>query len=125
MNALNIPAPHADAAIDALRADGPLPAYREHLMLFGQFVGIWDMDISFYDEAGQRVFQGVSVSGCFRGCSMGEPFKTCFIYANISDLIQDRQLVNAALGRRCVTTMKSSMLGGWFGWEPPAALFFH
>ena len=84
MNSLNIPAPHADAAIEALRADGPLPAYREQLMLFGQFVGTWNMDISFYDEAGQRVFQGVG-EWMFSWILDGRAIQDVLIYADISD----------------------------------------
>jgi len=41
-----------------LHAEGPLPALREPLMTFGQFVGDWDMDITFYDDAGKVVFHG-------------------------------------------------------------------
>lgn len=39
-------------------ATGPHPDYREKLMLFGQFEGVWDMDIKFFDEAGNVVFHG-------------------------------------------------------------------
>lgn len=38
-----------------LPADGPLPALAEALMLFGQFVGAWDVDMEFYDDSGRRV----------------------------------------------------------------------
>ena len=84
MNSLDISSPHADAAIEALRADGPLPAYREHLMLFGQFVGVWDMDISFYDEAGERIFHGVG-EWMFSWVLDGRAIQDVLIYANISD----------------------------------------
>ena len=47
-----------DAAIRALRADGPLPSRREPLQLFGQFIGTWDLTVSFFDETGDRIFQG-------------------------------------------------------------------
>lgn len=40
------------AAIEALRADGPHPEHREQLMLFGQFVGEWLLDVSFYEADG-------------------------------------------------------------------------
>jgi hypothetical protein len=50
--------PDRNAAIEALKADGPLSAYRDKLMLFGQFIGTWDMDIRFYDEKGKQVFKG-------------------------------------------------------------------
>jgi hypothetical protein len=34
-----------DSMIDALQARGPHPDLAEHLMLFGQFVGAWDVDV--------------------------------------------------------------------------------
>ncbi len=40
----------------ALRADGPHPDVRDEVMLFGQFVGVWDMDIWLWNEAGQQIF---------------------------------------------------------------------
>lgn len=40
------------AAIEALRADGPHAEHREQLMLFGQFVGEWLLDVSFYEADG-------------------------------------------------------------------------
>jgi hypothetical protein len=36
----------ADSMIDALHAHGPHPDLAEHLMLFGQFVGAWDVDVT-------------------------------------------------------------------------------
>lgn len=44
------------AFLAALGANGPHPAYREPLMLFGQFVGVWDMDVRFFDAAGTVLF---------------------------------------------------------------------
>jgi hypothetical protein len=38
----------------ALVADGPHPAHAEALMLFGQFVGEWDVDWAAYDEDGEQ-----------------------------------------------------------------------
>ena len=35
---------------------GPHPDYREKLMLFGQFEGIWDMDMKFLDDDGNVIF---------------------------------------------------------------------
>jgi hypothetical protein len=40
------------AAIEALHADGPHSEHREQLMLFGQFVGEWLLDVSFYGADG-------------------------------------------------------------------------
>ena len=36
----------SDSMIDALQAHGPHPDLAEHLMLFGQFVGSWDVDVT-------------------------------------------------------------------------------
>jgi AraC-like DNA-binding protein len=44
--------------LDGLRADGPYPPWRDKLMLFGQFVGVWDMDVEYYDQAGACTYQG-------------------------------------------------------------------
>ena len=35
-----------DSMLDALQARGPHPDLAEHLMLFGQFVGAWDVDVT-------------------------------------------------------------------------------
>jgi hypothetical protein len=35
-----------NSMLDALRAEGPHPDYADELMLFGQFVGAWDLDIT-------------------------------------------------------------------------------
>ena len=44
--------------LNGLRAGGPFPASRDELMLFGQFVGVWDMAVEYYDAAGRRTYQG-------------------------------------------------------------------
>ena len=36
----------SEALISALRADGPHPSMKDELMLFGQFVGSWDVDVT-------------------------------------------------------------------------------
>jgi hypothetical protein len=41
-----------------LRADGPFRQWREPLMLFGQFVGVWDMDVEYYNQDGDRRYHG-------------------------------------------------------------------
>jgi hypothetical protein len=41
-----------------LLADGPYPPWRDQLMLFGQFVGVWDMDVKYYDRAGACTYRG-------------------------------------------------------------------
>ncbi len=42
------------AAFEALAAHGPHPDHHDELMLFGQFVGSWDLDVTWY-EAGSPV----------------------------------------------------------------------
>lgn len=44
--------------LSSYSATGPHPDYRDKLMLFGQFEGVWDMDIEFFDEAGNTIFHG-------------------------------------------------------------------
>jgi hypothetical protein len=44
--------------LDGLRAGGPFPASRDELMLFGQFVGVWDLAVEYYDAAGRHTYQG-------------------------------------------------------------------
>lgn len=41
-----------------LRADAPFDEWREPLMLFGQFVGVWDMDVEYYNQGGDRRYHG-------------------------------------------------------------------
>jgi hypothetical protein len=41
----------------SLHASGPHPDLIEELMDFGQFVGKWDMDVMFFDEAGALVYR--------------------------------------------------------------------
>lgn len=48
----------ASGILSAYPATGPHPDYREKLMLFGQFEGVWDLDIKFFDAAGNTVFHG-------------------------------------------------------------------
>ena len=43
--------------LEMLRAEKPHPAYRGKLMLFGQFVGVWDVEVMFYDEGGNRIYK--------------------------------------------------------------------
>jgi hypothetical protein len=39
---------------DLLVASGPLAEYAEKLMLYGQLVGSWDIEATWYDQAGGR-----------------------------------------------------------------------
>jgi hypothetical protein len=43
------------AMLEALHAEGPDPALAEELMLFGQFVGSWDVDITYHRPDGSRL----------------------------------------------------------------------
>jgi hypothetical protein len=50
---------HHDTMLDLLSADGPHPTHRAKLMLFGQFVGSWDLDMLAYQPDGTvRRFTG-------------------------------------------------------------------
>jgi hypothetical protein len=41
-----------------LRADGPDPGLRDALMTFGLFVGVWALDVGYFDEAGRQIYGG-------------------------------------------------------------------
>lgn len=43
---------HNDAMLGLLGADGPHPAHRAKLMLFGKFVGSWELDMLAYQQDG-------------------------------------------------------------------------
>ena len=43
--------------LETLRAEGPHPSHRDKLKIFGQFVGVWDLDVLFYDENGKIVYR--------------------------------------------------------------------
>jgi hypothetical protein len=45
---------NTDTMIEALRASGPDPDLAERLVLFGQFVGAWDVDIANYGQNGVK-----------------------------------------------------------------------
>ncbi len=44
--------------LSGLRAAGPWPPWRAQLVTFGQFVGSWDMDVRYYDDAGRCTYHG-------------------------------------------------------------------
>jgi hypothetical protein len=52
------PAAAAFSFLDGLPARGPDPELRDGLMTFGQFVGVWAMDVEYYGETGQRTYHG-------------------------------------------------------------------
>lgn len=45
---------NTDSMLDALRASGPHPDLAEDLMLFGQFVGAWDVDVTNFAHDGTK-----------------------------------------------------------------------
>lgn len=56
--------------LTALHADGPYRDWRDALMTFGQFIGVWDMEVEYYDDSGQCVYEGrkaASPSSCTAG----------------------------------------------------------
>jgi hypothetical protein len=44
----------ATAMIDLLGASGPDDAHAEELLLFGRFVGSWDLEVTYFDHAGTQ-----------------------------------------------------------------------
>lgn len=44
-----------NAMLEALHAEGPHPENTEKLMLFGQFVGSWDVRVINYQEDGSKI----------------------------------------------------------------------
>jgi len=44
--------------LGSLCADEPYPDWRDALMVFGQFVGTWDLAVEYYDDTGRRTYQG-------------------------------------------------------------------
>ena len=67
-----------------LRADAPHPDYADKLMLFGQFVGVWDMDIQFLDSAGNTLFHGLGVWK-FSWILDGRAVQDVLTYADVRD----------------------------------------
>ncbi len=51
-----LPNDSTQAAIENLRAPNVHPGYEERLRTFGQFIGVWDMDIKLFNEANQIVY---------------------------------------------------------------------
>jgi hypothetical protein len=44
--------------LEGLRADRPFEPWREQLMLFGQFVGVWRLNVQLFDQTGHRRYMG-------------------------------------------------------------------
>ena len=70
--------------LPTLRADGPHPDYANQLMLFGQFVGVWDMDIQFFDSAGNSIFHGLG-EWKFSWILDGRAIQDVLTYADLQD----------------------------------------
>lgn len=49
---MNRVTPDGSRMVELLAASGPFEAYADQLMLFGQFVGSWDVEASYFDESG-------------------------------------------------------------------------
>jgi hypothetical protein len=88
------------ALLSALPAAGPHPTYRDQLMLFGQFVGVWDLDVMFFDEAGNVVFHGPG-EWAFAWVLDGRALQDVLTYADVHD-----PMANAPGQRRTGTSLR-------------------
>ena len=88
------------ALLSALPAAGPHPTYRDQLMLFGQFVGVWDLDVLFFDEAGNIVFHGPG-EWAFAWVLDGRALQDVLTYADVHD-----PMANAPGQRRTGTSLR-------------------
>lgn len=70
--------------LDMLRADGPLVGERDGLMLFGQFVGAWDLDVRFYDDRGRRTFRAPG-KWTFAWVLDGRAIQDVIVYPDLAD----------------------------------------
>ena len=70
MNQINI--------FNLLAAPGPFAEYADKLLLFGQFVGAWDTDATWYEQGEDRE-QGRG-NGILPGYSAVVGFKTCCLH---------------------------------------------
>jgi hypothetical protein len=50
------PSDPAQAAIENLRANGPHSGHADTLRTFGQFIGVWDMDVKLFDRVGKLTY---------------------------------------------------------------------
>lgn len=86
--------------LSSLRANQPHPAYRDKLMLFGQFIGVWDMDIKFFDDNGDTIFHGPG-EWSFSWVLDGRVIQDVLTYADLRDTAKD-----APGERRTGTTLR-------------------
>lgn len=94
------PPPVACPILTDLPAGGPHPEVSEQLMLFGQFVGVWDMDVRFYDNAGRTIFHGPG-TWSFGWVLDGRVIQDVLTYAPI-----DEPALTAAGVRRIGTSLR-------------------
>lgn len=78
------PLPNTFTLLHDLAAEGPHPLYQKALMTFGRFVGVWDMDVRFYDEAAKLVFRGPGVWS-FAWVLDGRAIQDVLVYAATDD----------------------------------------
>jgi hypothetical protein len=82
-----------------LRAQGPHPSYRDKLRLFGQFVGVWDLDVLFYDQDRKAVYRQPG-EWSFAYVLDGRAIQDVLVYPNQEDGLQ-----NSPGRRRIGTTL--------------------
>lgn len=97
---LNISASSSFHILSSLQADQPHPAHSAKLMLFGQFIGVWDMDIKFFDEAGETIFRGPG-EWSFSWVLDGRVIQDVLTYADLGDATK-----NSPGERRTGTTLR-------------------
>ena len=83
-----------------LRARGPHPSYRDKLKLFGQFVGVWDLDVLFYDQDRKVVYRQPG-EWSFAYVLDGRAIQDVLVYPNQGDGLQ-----NSPCRRRIGTTLR-------------------
>jgi hypothetical protein len=86
--------------LETLRAEAPHPEHREKLMLFGRFVGAWDMRVIFYDEGGEKIYDQPG-RWAFSWVLDGRAIQDVLIYPN-----PDRAMKYTAGDRRIGTTLR-------------------
>jgi len=83
--------------LETLRAEGPHLSHRDKLKLFGQFVGVWDLDVLFYDENGKIVYRQPG-EWSFAYILDGRAIQDVLVYPNQEDGLQNSR------GRRRIGT---------------------
>jgi len=86
--------------LELLKADAPHPERRDELMLFGQFIGKWNVRVVFYDEKGTPTYDQKG-TWAFSWVLDGRAIQDVLIYPNPS------QAMSARAGeRRIGSTMR-------------------